>query len=490
MVSEALMSEVGAIVRDVPRQLLIGGAWREAASGARFAVLDPATGRSVADVADGGPQEAILAMEACVAAQADWSRTPARVRSDILLAACRRMLVDEERLARLMTLEMGKSLAESRGEVRYAADFLRWFAEEAVRLGGQYSLAPDGSARILTTREPVGPCILVTPWNFPLAMGTRKIGPAIAAGCTMIVKPAQQTPLSMLALAAIFQDCGLPAGVLNVVTTRRAAPVVTTCMEHPAARKVSFTGSTNVGRRLAAQAGDRMLRMSMELGGDNPFLVFADADLDAALDGAILAKMRNIGEACTAANRFLIEESVADDFARRLADRMGAMTVGPGLSDAQVGPLIDAPARDRVAALVRDAVDAGADVLTGGFMPEGEGFFYPPTVLTNVPAHAEILNTEVFGPVATIQTFRDEAEAIDIANATTFGLAAYVYTRDLARGLRVTDRLQVGMVGLNRGVVSTPAAPFGGIKASGIGREGGREGVEEYLSLKYASIAI
>ncbi len=479
-----------ASLADVPRQLFIGGQWRPASDGRSFAVENPATGEPIAEVSDAGPAEAVMAMDACVAAQADWARTPARRRSEILLDACARMLADEERLAVVMTLEMGKSLAESRGEVRYAAEFLRWFAEEAVRIGGHFNMAPDGSARILTLRQPVGPCVLVTPWNFPLAMGTRKIGPALAAGCTMTVKPAQQTPLSMLALAKIFEQSGLPAGVLNVVTTTKAAPAVTACLEHPGARKVSFTGSTVVGRRLAAQAGERMLRMSMELGGDNPFLVFADADMDAAIDGAMLAKMRNIGEACTAANRFLIEESVAPEFAHRLAERMGTLTVGHGLSGAEVGPLIDRRARDGVAGLVQGALDGGARALTGGVVPDGSGHFYLPTVLVDVPLDAEILTTEIFGPVATIQTFSDEADAVAMANDSPVGLAAYVYTQDLSRGLRVMEALEVGMVGLNRGVVSTPAAPFGGVKASGLGREGGREGIEEYLSLKYASIAL
>ena len=478
------------VLASVPRKLFIGGTWRSALDGLSFAVENPATGQPIAEVADGGHVEAALAMDACVAAQADWARTPPRHRSEILLEACARMLADEERLAVLMTLEMGKSLAESRGEVRYAAEFLRWFAEEAVRIGGQFTLAPDGSARILTLRQPVGPCVLITPWNFPLAMGTRKIGPALAAGCTMTVKPAQQTPLSMLALAGIFEDSGVPAGVLNVVTTTRAAPTVTACLEHSGARKVSFTGSTVVGRRLAAQAGERMLRMSMELGGDNPFLVFADADMDAALDGAMLAKMRNMGEACTAANRFLVQASVAEVFAARLAERMKGQSLGAGMSGAEVGPLIDRRARDGVAALVQDALNAGARALTGGIVPEGPGYFYPPTVLVDVPADSGILRTEIFGPVATIQTFGDEAEGLAMANDSPVGLAAYIYTRDLARAMRVMEALEVGMVGLNRGVVSTPAAPFGGIKASGLGREGGREGIEEYLSVKYASIAI
>ncbi len=400
------------------------------------------------------------------------------------------MLADEDRLATLMTLEMGKALSESRGEVRYAAEFLRWFAEEAVRIDGRYALAPDGGSRLLTMRQPVGPCVFVTPWNFPLAMGTRKIGPAIAAGCTMVVKPAPQTPLSMLALAQVLEAAGLAEGVLNVVPTRDASSVTGAMLDHPAARKVSFTGSTAVGRKLAEHAGRRLLRASMELGGDNPFLVFEDADVDAAVEGAMLAKMRNIGEACTAANRFLIHASVAEAFADKLAAKMGALRLGHGLSGADVGPLIDAKARDNVARLVAEAVEGGARVLTGAKPHDGPGWFYPPTVLVDAPKDAEINRAEIFGPVAVVSAFETEDEALDRANASPVGLTAYLYTRDLARALRVVDRLEVGMVGLNRGLVSNPAAPFGGVKDSGLGREGGPEGIEEYLSTKYAAIAL
>ncbi|WP_394760451.1 NAD-dependent succinate-semialdehyde dehydrogenase [Phenylobacterium sp.] len=484
------MQAAETLLRETARDLFVGGVWRPASGGATFGVENPATGEAIAQVADATEADAKAAMDACVAAQPAWAATAPRRRSEILTEAWRRMLAAEDDLAMLMTLEMGKSLEESRGEVRYAAEFFRWFAEEAVRISGRFELAPDGSARLLTLRQPVGPCVLVTPWNFPLAMGARKIGPAIAAGCTMTVKPAQQTPLSMLALAGILEASGLPAGVLNVLPCARAAEIVAVCLDHPGARKVSFTGSTVVGRTLARHAGERLLRMSMELGGDNPFLVFADADLEAAVDGAMLAKMRNIGEACTAANRFFVASSVATEFSERLARRMAAQTVGPGLSGAQVGPLIDERARSRVAELVRAAIDGGARVLTGGAAPEGPGYFFTPTVLVDVPASAEILHTEIFGPVATIQTFETEAEAVSMSNATPVGLAAYVYTRDLARALRVTEALEVGMVGLNRGVVSNPAAPFGGIKASGLGREGGREGIDEYLSVKFAAIAV
>jgi succinate-semialdehyde dehydrogenase/glutarate-semialdehyde dehydrogenase len=478
------------VLKTAPTRLFINGQWPQADSGQTLGVEDPATGQIIAQVADAGPDDARRAMDAAAAVQTSWAATPARKRSEILTEAWRRMLADEERLAVLMTLEMGKSLEESRGEVRYAAEFLRWFAEEAVRIDGRYALAPDGSARLITMRQPVGTCILVTPWNFPLAMGTRKIGPAIAAGCTMVIKPAKQTPLSMLALAQIFQQAGLPDGVLNVVVSNTAGKVVTACMDHPAARKLSFTGSTEVGRQLAEQAGRRLLRVSMELGGDNPFLVFDDADLDASVDGAMLAKMRNIGEACTAANRFLVQRDATAAFAEKLAARMGKLTLGHGLSGAQVGPLIDAKARDGVAQLVREAVVGGAKVLTGGGPAEGPGYFFQPTVLTDVPSDAVINRSEIFGPVAPVRAFDSEDEVLAIANASDVGLAAYVYTRDLSRALRVVERLEVGMVGVNRGIVSNPAAPFGGVKASGMGREGGAEGIDEYLSVKYAAVAM
>ena len=479
-----------ALPSDIPTRLWIGGRWRDASSGARTPVEDPATGEVLTEVADATVEDGVAAMDSCAAAQAGWAATAPRARSEILSRAYAAMLADEERLATVMTLEMGKSLAEARGEVRYAAEFLRWFAEEAVRVEGRYGLAADGGARMLTLRQPVGPCVFVTPWNFPLAMGTRKIGPAVAAGCTMWVKPAPQTPLSMLALAQVLHDAGVPPGVLNVVPTSSAAAVTAAALDHPAARKVSFTGSTAVGRRLAEHAGRRLLRSSLELGGDNAFLVFEDADLDAAVEGAMLAKMRNVGEACTAANRFLVHADVADAFARRLAARMGALTLGHGLSGAEVGPLIDEKARDRVAGLVRDAVAGGAQVLTGGEVPDGPGWFYPPTVLTGVRADAAVTRAEIFGPVAVISAFADEEEALARANASPMGLTAYVYTRDVGRALRMVDRLDVGMVGLNRGLVSNVGAPFGGVKDSGLGREGGREGIEEYLSTKYAAIAL
>ena len=388
-----------------------------------------------------------------------------------------------------MTLEMGKPLAESRAEVSYAAEFLRWFSEEAVRIDGRFATAPNGQGRLLTMRQPVGPCLLITPWNFPMAMGTRKIGPAIAAGCTMVVKPAQLTPLSMLALAGILQDAGLPPGVLNVVTSSSARTVVEPLVADPRLRKLSFTGSTEVGKALLANAAEQVLQVSMELGGNAPFLVFEDADLDAAVDGAVIAKMRNIGEACTAANRFHVAASVAEEFAARLAERLAAMPIGRGTDDGvQVGPLIDAPSRDKVAELVDDAVARGAEVLTGGKALDGPGHFFPATVLAGVSSDARVLHEEVFGPVAPIATFETEVEAIAAANATEYGLVAYLFTRDLERALRVTEALETGMVGLNQGIVSNPAAPFGGVKQSGIGREGGPEGIDEYLSTKYVAI--
>lgn len=476
--------------KDVPTQLFIGGAWRDASGGGRFAVDDPATGGAVAQVADATVDDAIAAMDAASAAQAKWAANAPRARSEILSKAFAAMIADEERLATLMTLEMGKAFPESKGEVRYAAEFLRWFAEEAVRIDGRHALAPDGGSRLLTMKQPVGPCVFVTPWNFPLAMGTRKIGPALAAGCTMVIKPAQLTPLSMLALAKIFEEAGLPAGVLNVVPTTNASATTAALLDHPATRKVSFTGSTAVGRKLNEHAGRRLLRSSMELGGDNPFLVFEDADLDAAVEGAMLAKMRNIGEACTAANRFLVHKSLATAFAEKLAAKMGALKIGHGLSGADVGPLVEAKAQANVARLVDEAVAGGAKVLTGGEKPEGAGYFYPPTVLVDVAPDAEIGRAEIFGPVAVVSAFETEDEAVARANDTPVGLTAYLYTRDLARALRVTERLEVGMVGLNRGLVSNPAAPFGGVKDSGLGREGGPEGIAEYLSVKYAAIAL
>jgi succinate-semialdehyde dehydrogenase/glutarate-semialdehyde dehydrogenase len=477
------------VVAKVPKGLFVGGEWRDASGGRTLAVEDPSTGEALCEVADATPEDAMAALDAACEAQADWAATAPRERGEILRRAYERIVARADELALLMTLEMGKPLAESRAEVLYGADFLRWFSEEAVRIEGRWAQAPNGGSRMLTMRQPVGPCLLITPWNFPLAMGTRKIGPAVAAGCTMVVKPAKQTPLSMLALAQILEQCGLPGGVLNVFTSSSASTTTGPLIDDPRLRKLSFTGSTEVGRQLMAQASRHVLRVSMELGGNAPFVVFEDADLDAAVEGAMVAKLRNIGEACTAANRFHVHVSVADAFTEQLAERMGALKLGRGVEeDVQVGPLIDDDQRGKVAGLVADALDRGARVVVGGDKLDGRGHFYAPTVLADVPDDAELLREEIFGPVAPIATFDDEDEAIHAANRTEYGLVAYVYTRDLDRALRVIERLETGMVGLNQGLVSNAAAPFGGVKQSGFGREGGREGIEEYLSIKYAAI--
>jgi succinate-semialdehyde dehydrogenase/glutarate-semialdehyde dehydrogenase len=478
-----------AIVDRVPTGLFIGGSWRAATGGATLPVDDPATGTTLTEVADATADDAVAALDAAVAARETWAAHPPRERGEILRRAFELITRRTDDLALLMTLEMGKPLAESKAEVAYAAEFLRWFSEEAVRIDGRFAASPDGRSRLLTMRQPVGPCLLITPWNFPLAMGTRKIGPAVAAGCTMVVKPAQLTPLSMLAVADIFREAGLPDGVLNVVTSSSASRVVDPLLGDDRLRKLSFTGSTEVGRALLASAADKVLQVSMELGGNAPFVVFDDADLDAAVDGAVIAKMRNIGEACTSANRFHVAASVADDFTERLTARLSGMRVGPGQeADTEVGPLITVAAREGVAELVDDAVARGARLRTGGAIPEGPGAFYPPTVLDQVPADARVLHEEVFGPVAPITTFTTDEEAIARANDTEYGLVAYVFTRDLQRALRVVERLDTGMVGLNQGMVSNPAAPFGGVKQSGLGREGGAEGIDEYLTTKYVAI--
>ncbi|KRF25955.1 NAD-dependent succinate-semialdehyde dehydrogenase [Phycicoccus sp. Soil803] len=479
-----------ALVAAVPTGLFINGAWCEASDGARVPVEDPSTGLAFASVADATVTDGGDALAAASAAQASWAATAPRERGELLLAAYELLTERAEDFATLMTLEMGKPLAEARGEVAYGAEFFRWFSEEAVRISGRWMTAPNGATRLLTMKKPVGPTLMVTPWNFPLAMGTRKIGPAIAAGCTMVVKPATQTPLSMLALAALLDEVGLPAGVLNVITTTRTAAVMEPLIRDPRARKLTFTGSTPVGRTLVEQSATQLLRVSMELGGNAPFIVFDDADLDAAVDGAMLAKMRNMGEACTAANRFLVQSGVADQFATRLTARMEQLSIGRGTeAGVDVGPLIDAPAQAKVEELVDDAVLRGARVACGG-KPVGEtGHFYAPTVLTDVPADARLLREEIFGPVAAIATFDTEDEAISRANDTEYGLAAYVFSRDLSRVLRLAEQLEVGMVGVNQGIVSNPAAPFGGMKASGFGREGGLEGIEEYLETTYVGIA-
>ena len=483
------VAEERAVVDRVPKQLFVGGRWGEARVGGTFAVEDPATGQSLCEVADADAGDALAALDAAVSAQPAWAAHPPRERGEILRRAFDALVQRTGELALLMTLEMGKPLVESRAEVGYAAEFFRWFAEEAVRIDGRYAVAPDGNGRLLTMRQPVGPCLLITPWNFPLAMGTRKIGAAIAAGCTMVVKPAEQTPLSMLALAQVLEAVGLPPGVLNVIPTSSPAPVAGPVLGDPRLRKLSFTGSTEVGRELMAQAAGQVLRVSMELGGNAPFMVFEDADLDAAVDGAAVAKMRNIGEACTAANRFHVAEPMAHEFAERLGRRLDTMTVGRGTDDGvEVGPLIDEPARRKVGEIVEDAVTRGARAVVGGRAGDGPGYFYPPTVIEGVPSDARALNEEIFGPVAPVTSFHSEEEAVAAANDSPFGLVAYVYTRDLRRAFRVIEGLETGMVGLNQGMVSNPAAPFGGVKQSGFGREGGREGIDEYLSVKYVAM--
>jgi succinate-semialdehyde dehydrogenase/glutarate-semialdehyde dehydrogenase len=477
------------VVDKVTPRLLIGGEWREAGGGGTFAVEDPSTGEELTQVADATPEDGMAALGAAVAAQAEWAAHPPRERGEILRRAFEVINDRADELALLMTLEMGKPVAESKAEVAYAAEFFRWFAEEAVRIDGRYAVAPNGKGRLLTMKQPVGPCVLITPWNFPMAMGTRKIGPAVAAGCTMVIKPAALTPLSMLALGQILEEVGLPAGVLNIVTTKRSGAVMEPLIKDGRTRKLSFTGSTEVGRSLMAQAADNVLRVSMELGGNAPFLIFDDADLDAAVEGAMIAKMRNIGEACTAANRFHVAEPVAEAFAGKLAERMGAMKVGRGTEEGvQVGPLIDKNAVDKVSELVGDALDKGAKAVVGARPGDGRGYFYLPTVLADVPGDARVLKEEIFGPVAPVASFDDEESAIEAANDTEFGLVAYVYTRDLKRAFRVVEGLETGMVGLNQGLVSNPAAPFGGVKQSGVGREGGREGIAEYLETKYVAM--
>jgi succinate-semialdehyde dehydrogenase / glutarate-semialdehyde dehydrogenase len=487
----ALSAQETGVVEGVPRQLLIGGRWRDASSGATLAVEDPSTAETIAEVADAQVDDAFEALGAAADKQAEWAASAPRERGEILRRAYEQLIERADELAVLMTLEMGKAVSESRAEIVYAAEFLRWFSEEAVRVHGRYMVNTTGSGRILTMRQPVGPCVFVTPWNFPMAMGTRKVAPAIAAGCTMVVKPAQQTPLSMLALAQILEQAGLPGGVLNLITAKRSGAVIEPLLRDPRTRKLSFTGSTEVGRRLIEQSAEQVLRVSMELGGNAPFLVFEDADLDAAVDGAMLAKLRNVGEACTAANRFHVHKSLSDSFAQRLAERMRGLKVGRGTDpDTDVGPLIDEAQRSKVAELVADASGRGARVLLGGERVDGAGYFFAPTVLADVPEEAEVMAEEIFGPVAPVATFAGEQQAIEAANRTQYGLVAYVYTRDLQRALRVCEKLETGMVGLNQGVVSNPAAPFGGVKQSGFGREGGFEGIGEYLETKYVALSL
>jgi succinate-semialdehyde dehydrogenase/glutarate-semialdehyde dehydrogenase len=474
----------------VPTDLWIGGKWRKSFDNQRFDVTDPATENTITTVASASIEDAKAAVDAAAGAFEAWSGRKPRERAEVLRKAFELIVRDAERLAKLITLENGKALADSRSEVLYAAEFFRWFAEEAVRNLGSVSTAPSSGARMLVQHKPAGVAVLVTPWNFPAAMATRKIGPALAAGCTVVLKPASETPLTMLALMPLLEEAGVPAGAVNVIPSRRSGPVVSAMLHDPRVRVLSFTGSTAVGRKLLKEAADNVLKPAMELGGNAPFIVFEDADIDAAIDGAMVAKMRNMGEACTAANRFYVHEKVHDEFAKKLTDRMKALKMGNGLEDGvALGPLVNKDGLDKVVSLVDDAVKKGAEVLTGGKAPGGKGYFYPATVLTAVPDSADMLREEIFGPVAAIQTFKSEDEAVRRANDTEYGLVAYVYTKDLSRGLRVSERLDCGMVGLNRGLVSDPAAPFGGTKQSGIGREGAHEGLMEFLETQYVSVS-
>jgi succinate-semialdehyde dehydrogenase/glutarate-semialdehyde dehydrogenase len=478
------------LLANVPTDLYIGGKWRKSSDNQRFDVIDPATERKIASVASATVEDAKAAVDAASAAFEGWAAKKPRERGEILRKAFDLIMRDAERFAKLITVENGKALSDSRGEVAYAAEFFRWNAEEAVRNIGQVSRAPSSGARIFVHHKPAGVAVLVTPWNFPAAMATRKIGPALAAGCTVVLKPASDTPLTMLALMPVLEEAGVPPGVVNVIPSRQSGKVVSAMLHDPRVRVVSFTGSTEVGRKLLHEAADNVVKPAMELGGNAPFIVFEDADLNAAIDGAMVAKMRNMGEACTAANRFYVHEKVHDEFSKKLTDKMNSLKMGNGLDDGvTLGPLVNAEGRDKVVNLVADAVKKGARVLTGGKAPEGPGFFYPATVLTNVPDNAQMLREEIFGPVASIQTFKSEEEAIKRANDTEYGLVAYLYTGDLSRGMRVSEKLDFGMVGLNRGLVSDPAAPFGGMKQSGIGREGAHEGLMEFLETQYVSVS-
>jgi succinate-semialdehyde dehydrogenase/glutarate-semialdehyde dehydrogenase len=478
------------LLAKVPTDLWIGGKWRPASDKSRFDVIDPATEKPIASVASASIDDAKAAVDAAAAAFPGWGAKKPRERGEILRKSYELIMRDAERLAKLITLENGKALSDSRGEVAYAAEFFRWNAEEAVRNVGEVSRAPSTGARILVHHKPAGVAVLVTPWNFPAAMATRKIGPALAAGCTVVLKPASETPLTMLALMPILEEAGVPAGVVNVIPSRRSGPVVDAMLHDPRVRVVSFTGSTEVGRKLLHAAADSVLKPAMELGGNAPFIVFEDADVDAAVDGAMIAKMRNMGEACTSANRFYVHEKIHDEFAKKLSARMQALKMGNGLDDGvAIGPLVNAETRDKVKDLVADAVKKGAKVATGGTPPNGAGFFYPATVLTEVPDNARMLREEIFGPVAALQKFKSEEELVKRANDTEYGLVAYLYTKDVSRGLRVSEQLDFGMIGLNRGLVSDPAAPFGGMKQSGIGREGAHEGLMEFLETQYISLS-
>jgi succinate-semialdehyde dehydrogenase/glutarate-semialdehyde dehydrogenase len=477
------------LLANVPTDLWIGGKWRKSSDGQRFDVIDPATENKITSVASATVEDAKAAVDAANDAFPGWAGKKPRERAEILRKAYELIMRDAERFAKLITIENGKALSDSRGEVAYAAEFFRWFAEEAVRNIGQTYRAPASGANIYVHHRPAGVGVLVTPWNFPAAMATRKIGPALAAGCTVVLKPASETPLTMLALMPALEEAGVPAGVVNVIPSRRSGPVVSAMLHDPRVRVVSFTGSTEVGRKLLHEAADNVVNPAMELGGNAPFIVFEDADIDAAIEGAMIAKMRNMGEACTAANRFYVHEKVHDAFAEKFTAKMKSLKMGNGLDDGvALGPLVNQEGRDKVVTLVDDAVKKGAKVLTGGKAPDGKGYFYPATVLTNVPDDAAMLREEIFGPVASIQTFKSEDEVVKRANDTEYGLVAYLYTKDIGRGMRVSERLDFGMVGLNRGLVSDPAAPFGGMKQSGIGREGAHEGLMEFLETQYISL--
>jgi succinate-semialdehyde dehydrogenase/glutarate-semialdehyde dehydrogenase len=478
------------LLAKVPTDLYIGGQWRKSSDGQRFDVIDPATEKTIASVASATTDDAKAAVDAAQDAFEGWAAKKPRERAEILRKAYELTMRDAERLAKLITLENGKALSDSRAEVAYSAEFFRWYAEEAVRNIGEVSRAPSSGARIFVQHKPAGIAVLVTPWNFPAAMATRKIGPALAAGCPVVLKPASDTPLTMLALMPIMEEAGVPPGVINVIPSRSSGKVVSTMLHDPRVRVVSFTGSTEVGRKLLHEAADNIVKPAMELGGNAPFIVFEDADIDAAIEGAMIAKMRNMGEACTAANRFYVHEKVHDAFADKLTAKMKALKMGNGLDDGvMLGPLVNKEGRDKVIELVDDAVSKGAKILTGGKTPDGPGFFYPATVMTNVPDSAKMLNEEIFGPVASLQTFKTEDEAVKRANDTEYGLVAYLYTKDLTRGLRVSEKLDFGMIGLNRGLVSDPAAPFGGTKQSGLGREGASEGMKEFLETQYVSVS-
>ncbi len=485
----SIATEERTVVDAVEKRLYIGGEWRDASGGATLEVIDPATEEPIAEVADATPDDAMAALAAATEKQKEWGSSAPNDRAGILWKAFELLMERADDLALLMTLEMGKPLAESKAEIVYAADFFRWFSGEALRIDGNYKQFANGTSRVLVMKQPVGPSLMITPWNFPMAMGTRKVGPAVAAGCTIVMKPAQQTPLSMLALGQILEEAGLPGGVFNIVTTSSSGKTTGPLIQDPRLRKLSFTGSTEVGRSLIEASARQVLKTSMELGGNAPFLIFDDADLDAAVDGALLAKMRNIGEACTSANRFHVAEPVQEEFQRRLAEKMGALKLGRGTEeDVKVGPLIDQPSREKVAELVQDALDKGATRVVGGEIPDGRGYFYPPTVLGEVPEEARVFKEEIFGPVAPVGAFESEEEAIARANDTEYGLVAYVFTRDIKRAIRVCEGLETGMVGLNQGMVSNAGAPFGGVKQSGIGREGGKEGLEEFLETKYVAV--